>query len=712
MRWQHWVKIALALGALTVAVAVGQAIRRRAVPPPPRVPVVRTDRQAIVESIGGRAVRFNRAHEDIRVEYDRQLTYKDGSTKLVGVKVASDSRGDGRRFVVTADEGQVAKDEALLMLNGHIKLVEGDGFTAESDAATYDNRDTTVRAPGPVRFYHNRLSGAGVGMLYEKKTDVLTILDKASGKIAPDEAGNGAAQVRAGRIVFARAVQQIKLDGGVHVTRGGQTMTAANGEVQLSKDEKRVEQLDLREQVRIDGMPTSAGGIQSITGRAVTLNYAADGEALERLNVSGDAVVRLAGSADGKGRQISANAIDGRLAPDGQTPVALNARENVQLTLPGDENQAARSVRAQTLTSTGDPEDSTRGLTDATFTGNVEYREKSAKVDREAHAARLDVGLKAGFSAFERASFSGGASFADRRITGSAASVRYDVDNGALELSGTEPGSPRPHVFNEQITVDASNIKVTLAGPLLDARGDVKSVLQPPKKSGGGGEAGEATKLPSMLKQDEAVKITADSLNYDGTASRATYDGHSQLWQGDTTIKARVIAIDDKSGDLAAEGSVVTTTTVEQTNKDKKKERVRTIATADSFKYEDAHRKGSYRKGVHLTSGQGDLTAEAIDLFLKASGNEIDRAEGTDSKNGLVLREQGRKTVGSMMTYTSADDRYEFKGAPVSLTDQCGRVTNGRTLTFRKATDTIEIDGNQRVRTQTRNGDKCQVTTR
>jgi hypothetical protein len=33
-------------------------------------------------------------------------------------------------------------------------------------------------------------------------------------------------------------------------------------------------------------------------------------------------------------------------------------------------------------------------------------------------------------------------------------------------------------------------------------------------------------------------------------------------------------------------------------------------------------------------------------------------------------------------------------------------------LTFRKATDTIEVDGSQRVRTQTKNGEKCQVTTR
>jgi LPS export ABC transporter protein LptC len=706
MRWQHWIKAVLAIGALAVAAAVGLTIRRRDVPVP-APPVVRTDPKAIVESTGGRAVRFNRAHEDIRVEYERQLTYKDGSTKLLGVKIAADDRGDGRRFVVTGDEGELAKDESVVVLKGHIKLVEGDGFTVETDAATYDKGDSTVRAPGPVTFHHNRLSGSGLGMLYEKQADVLTILEKSEVRVAPDAAGNGTAVVTAGTTVFARLARDVRFDGGVRVTRGGQTITAGNGVAHLSMDEKRIEQLDLHERVRINASTKSAGGIRSMSGGNVTLNYAADSEALERIAASGDAVIELAGSTAKGGRQISANAVDGRLAPDGQTPVALNARENVQLTLPAEESQAARTVRALELTATGDPEDPARGLTEATFTGNVEYREKSAKVDREARAARLDVGLKAGVSAFDHASFSGAATFADQRITGSAASVRYDVDNGTLELSGSEPGSPRPHVLSDEITVDASNVNVALAGPSMEAWGDVKSVLQPPKKS-----ANTTTKLPSMLKQDQLVNIIADSLNYDGVASRTEYSGSAQLWQGDTSIRADSIGIDDKTGDLTADGSVVSTTTVDQTDKDKKKERIRTAATADSFRYEDARRRAAYRGGVHFNGGQGDLTAESIDLYLKSTGNELDRAEASDPKNGLVLREQGRKTLGSRMTYTSADDRYEVTGTPVSLTDQCGRVTSGRTLTFRKATDTIEVDGNQRVRTQTKNGEKCQVTTR
>ncbi len=466
MRWQHWVKVVLALGALAVAVAVGLTIRRRDVPRP-APPVLRTDPKAIVESTGGRAVRFNRAHEDIRVEYERQLTYKDGSTKLLGVKIATDDRGDGRRFVVTGDEGQVAKDEAIVALSGHIKLVEGDGFTAETDAATYDTRDATVHAPGPVTFHHNRLSGSGIGMLYEKKTDVLTILQKSEVHVAPDAAGNGAAVVTAGTTVFARLAREVKFDGGVRVTRGGQTITAGNGLAHLSMDEKRIEQLDLHERVRIGASAKSAGGIQSMSGGNVRLNYAADSEALERIAVQGDAVIQLAGTSGKSERQISANALDGRLAPDGQTPVALNARENVQLTLPADENQAARTVRALALTATGDPEDPARGLTEATFTGNVEYREKSATVDREAHAARLDVGLKAGDERVRPCRVLGAAR-ASPTSGLPAARLRCDTTwtKGTLALSGSEPGSPRPHVFNDQIAVDASSVNVALAGSL------------------------------------------------------------------------------------------------------------------------------------------------------------------------------------------------------------------------------------------------------
>ena len=77
-----------------------------------------------------------------------------------------------------------------------------------------------------------------------------------------------------------------------------------------------------------------------------------------------------------------------------------------------------------------------------------------------------------------------------------------------------------------------------------------------------------------MLKQDQPVIVAGDTLDYDGTSSKGTYTGSARLLQGETSIKGDSIVIDNKTGDLGAAGNVTTTTVLEQTDKDKKKERV------------------------------------------------------------------------------------------------------------------------------------------
>ncbi len=701
MRWQNTAKVVLALIAVAVGLAVAVSFKRRTAAPP-GASLVRTDPLAIVESTSGRAVRFKSGHEDVRVEYERQLTYLDGSTKLLGVKVSTDDRGDRRSFTVTGKEGDVGKDESVVTLNGDVKLLEANGFMARTEHASYDNRDGLVRAPGPVEFFHGRLSGSGRGMLYDKNTDALTIVEQATLRVTPDAKGSGATDVTSGTAVFARRDKLVRFDRGVRVERGGQVIDADNGVAHLTADETRIDTLELHGNARMTGSTAAAGGLQALGGRDVTLTYADDGQALQRATIGGDASIQLAGEAGKAGRQITANSIDVTLAPDGSTPTAVVARDDVQLTLPAESGTPARTVKAATLDADGEPN---RGLTKARFTGSVEYREKSTTLDRLARSARLDVGLKPGLSAFDQAVFSGGARFADAKVFGTAASIRYLADSGALDLTGSEPGIPVPHVSTDQIAVDATHIEVGLSGPTMRATGNVKSVVEPPKK----GAQNADTKLPSMLKQDQPVKVTSGALNYEGAASKATYTGNAQLWQGDTSIKADSIGIDDKTGDLTGTGSVVTTTMLDQVDQNKKKERVRTTATSKEFKYEDALRRATYTGDVHLNGSQGDMMAAKIELYLKPSGNELERAEGYDPANGLTLREQNRKTTGSRMTYTAADERYDVTGAPVTIVDQCGRETSGRTLTLHKATDTIEIDGNDRTRTQTKGGsDKCQ----
>jgi lipopolysaccharide export system protein LptA len=419
---------------------------------------------------------------------------------------------------------------------------------------------------------------------------------------------------------------------------------------------------------------------------------------LQHARIAGGSILKLAGEAGKPGRQVTAETIDITLAPDGSTPIALVGHQDVHLLFPAQTGAAARTIRADHLDATGE---AGRGLTRAQFAGAVDYREQGAGVDRAAKSDLLDVLLAPGMGEIDEAKFSHHVRFEEGSMAATAADGRYLVSKGTLELSGTDTAARTPHVVNDQIKIDATHIDVTLAGPKMKAVGNVKSELQPPRNDAAGGG-----KLPSMLKQDQPVNVTANELDYDGTASRATYTGAAQLWQADTSVKGATITIDDKTGDLSATGPVATTTMLEQTGDDQKKERVRSIATAGAFKYDDALRRATYTGDAHMSGPQGDMTAAKIELYLKPSGDEVERAESHDDANTMTLREQSRTTTGVHLTYTAADDRYVVTGTPVKIVDQCGRETTGGTLTFHKATDSIVIDG-KGFRTQTKGGGEC-----
>jgi len=227
-----------------------------------------------------------------------------------------------------------------------------------------------------------------------------------------------------------------------------------------------------------------------------------------------------------------------------------------------------------------------------------------------------------------------------------------------------------------------------------------------------------------MLKQDQPVQVLAATLDYDGATSKAAYTGAARLFQGDTSIKGDAITLDNKVGNMTASGNVTSTTVLETTTsvKDTRssdaaakgaaagtekntaattKERSPSIATAKNLTYEDATRHLIYTGNAHMSGPEGDMTATRIELYLKPSGDELDRAEAYEN---MTLREQNRETKGSKLIYTTDNETYVITGAPVKIVDQCQRETVGRTLTFNKGTDSVVVDGNSQIRTQTKGG--------
>lgn len=695
MKWQRTARLIFAAVAVLVAIGVGTQMKQRT-RPKTEAPIPRSDPTALVESEGGSTVRIKGSREDGELKYERLLTYANGASKMIGVTITSE-RG-GRSYVITGAEGQAGEGDTAMDLTGGVTLEASDGLKVSAERATYAKADNVIRVPGPVTFTRGRTKGSGVDMTFDQGTNVITIGHEARIDVRADRDGTGALSLSSDVLEMRRNERLLVLNGNASIVRDAQALGGDAAIAHMTEDEQHLQLLELHGSARIAESPASPGGLERLTGQDITLLYAADGRTLERANVTGGANLQIAsGGPSQPGRQITAAALTIGLAPDGHTPMALIARDEVKLTLPGESGGPTRVIAAQTLDGTGD---ATRGLTGAHFTGNVQYSERAGTLDRQARSSVLDVALAPGFGAIEEATFTKGARFADGTMFATAASAKYALKRGVLELTGTEPASPTPHVVNDQITVDAVRIDVTLDGPVVKATGTVKSVLQPPKDKPENGKAGTDAKLPSMLKKDQPVNVTSDQMTYDGAASRAVYSGKALLWQGDTSVKGSTITIDSKSGDLAADGPVTTTTMLEQEKpKGGGREKVNSIGTSKTFAYVDSSRKATYTGDAHITGPQGDLTSPRVELFMKPSGDELDRAEAYES---VTLRSDGRKTTGKRLTFFSADQRYLVTGTPVSIVDECGRETTGRTLTFFRATDRIVVDGNEQSRTQTK----------
>ena len=111
MKWRRAARAVIAVLAVALVVVVALAVKRRA-PASDASGARRTDPGAVVESTGGRVQRFKLSREDVRVDYDKNLTYADGSTKLVGITITTDNRAGGRSFIIKAKEADLGQNES------------------------------------------------------------------------------------------------------------------------------------------------------------------------------------------------------------------------------------------------------------------------------------------------------------------------------------------------------------------------------------------------------------------------------------------------------------------------------------------------------------------------------------------------------------------------------------------------------------------------
>ena len=715
MTWQKKARLAIGVFVIVFVAIVIVALRtRKTVPQTGTIPA-RQDPKATVENpTGGEYSHAKEGRIVFSIKFGSQFIYPDGRTKFGnGVELTSDR--NGRKFTVTSREAvivQTGPDLKTAHFTGAVKLTSA-GVEVAAEEATYDEAEGIVKIPGAVAFKRGRMTGSGVGATYDRNREVIWLLDQAHITSPADSKGQGALEATATAAGMAQAEHYMRLTKPAHIEAEGRVIDADEIVIRLTEDNELVQKLELRGSSRIRGDASS----QSMSARDVDLTYADDGRTLQHALLVEDSAVQLPGSGGSAGSRIAAKTIDMAMGPDGRTLTNLNATENVQVDLPADGAAPAKRIRSATLTGIGAPG---TGLQNATFGGNVEYREagaarpNAAPIERVARSLTLAVKTKPGFGAVEQADFHGNVHFTDGpQVAADAQRALYHVEKDQIDLSTSgEPGPLTPRVSDGRVTVEARTIEFVLGTRKLKADTKVRSSMMPSKKKGTGAPATAAAapaagspeqgRLPSLLKQDESVTVTSNRLDYDGLAGRAVYSGNSRLWQGDTTIRGDGITVDDKTGNLEATGAVQTEMTLDQVDE---KTGVRTPrptkGSAELFVYDDAKRLATYTDKAHIVGPNGDVSAEKLELFLKPAANEIERAEGYGANGTVIAREPFRTVTGARLTYTAKGENFLMTGTPVKVVDtkppDCTENI-GAVVTFVRAVDTVSMSGNGVIR--------------
>ena len=718
MRWQRIARLAIGVFVLVFAAIVAVKLWRPAKPAATPATTPRVDEKTVAE-LGQltHTVTDDSGKVQYTINAKRSLTYPDGRQVLDDADIILPDRNGrtmkvhgGAMEVVIPQAGE-GKPQTVIVTKG-VKLTSDDGLEVTSDKANYDSRTSVVTIPGAVQFTKGRLTGSGVGATYDQNRNVLWLLDRSTLNVKPDATGAGAADATAKGIGMARNEHFVRLVENAHIVGEGRVLDANEIVLQLLPDDSTLQSVAMRGNSRITSSGgTGAAGANAMSGRDIDLTYAPDGRTLQQAKLVEHAVVEF--TAEGAPRKVSAAAISLTMGPDGSTVTVLDASQNVVLDLPAAGEVPARRITSATLNGGGPT-----GLQSATFAGGVVYREfrtgrrgAPPPTERTARSQRLIVQTQPGLGALQTADFRGNVHIVDGDTVGDAPRAVHQVAQDAFELS-LSPGDPgpQPSLYDGRVQVYARTINFTISTKKLRAETDVRSSVQPsrngtakgttPPAAKGRGSAPDAGKVPSMLEQDQPVNATSATMDYDGAAGVATYTGQAKLWQEKTQVQGDVITVDDKSGNLTAEGHVRSVMVFDEIDTaTRKKQAVQTTATGDRLVYDEARLVATYTTGAtakaHLVGSQGDVTADRIELFMKEGSRELDRAE---ADGNVTVIEGLRTATGQHLTYTPADQTYVMTGAPVQIVEkspkEC-RISDATTVTFRKDAEAMTMQNNR-----------------
>ena len=458
-----------------------------------------------------------------------------------------------------------------------------------------------------------------------------------------------------------------------------------------------------------------------------------EGEMAPRVNqpktITASENVKMDSSAGGQTRHMETAAVKMDFAPvakgRGQGAEARHAETNSATTISWDEAANARTGSAAAANHGPAAMKLSGQRMDMEFGAQNRLKELRAHDGTELH--RKEAGKPEAISSSRElaANFDAQGQWTELNQSG-----RFQLRNGEQTAQAERAkltSAPEIVTLDENAQIgDGQSVTAARAITLNQTTGDTRaegSVVTTYLSAGAGrgGAARGAINGPQLGA--EPAHVSADHLQANSKSGVALYTGHARMWQGDTTMEAAQIQLDQRARRIDAKENVralfvqMPKANAAPSAADKPSASARRGAPASgaaatpelwhvragALTYWDGEARAHAEGGVQADSTQTSMKCRTADFFFEqdaaangAKTQRMNRAVGDGDVNIRARQEHGTAEHGE---YDAATEKLVLSGGNPTFFDSSGNKTTGRQLTVNLADDTIQVQSEEGSRT-------------
>ncbi len=260
----------------------------------------------------------------------------------------------------------------------------------------------------------------------------------------------------------------------------------------------------------------------------------------------------------------------------------------------------------------------------------------------------------------ERFDANGRAKFSEADRNGIADQISYTANDEFVRLRGGEPT-----VWDSNGRAKASEVDWDTKNNKSNLRGNVSTTYYSQKQTNG------STPFTNV---SSPVFITASNANFDHDAETALYTGNARAWQDKNYVRAERLFIQQKDGQMFAEGKVQSMLYDVNRTVAGRKSKTPVYASADRMLFQRKSNLLRYEDNVDIRQGQDRIVAGLANVYLDKN-NELSK---TVIEKDVVITQPNRRATGTFAQYNATDESVILRGNPAQVSDAESGASSGK----------------------------------